>query len=178
MFDHFNLRKSRCSLALFDRREITYLGAAKNRVKYRGAGRIAAATAEIRAILAHYYAVSCSPHLAPHTFLFLPLSIQVALSMLHLFSPCPVRVTAFLLLFQPLRFALRIVVQGLKEYLLHEGKTLPLWPRGLLPRDTWQCYLWPSSGPPTSNSCSWESQTQTSSAWAAIQSNNAVHYFS
>ena len=49
IFAHF----SRRSLAIFDRREIANLGASRDRAILQGAVRIAAATAEIRAILVH-----------------------------------------------------------------------------------------------------------------------------
>ena len=53
IFTHFLRRKNRGSLAIFFAEEIAHLGASKHRAISRGAVKIAAATAENRAILVH-----------------------------------------------------------------------------------------------------------------------------
>ena len=52
-FTHFLRRRNRGSLAFFFAEEIAHLGASKNRAIFWGAVKIAAATAENRAILVH-----------------------------------------------------------------------------------------------------------------------------
>ena len=52
-FSPFNRRENRRSLASFDRKEIAHLGASKIARFCGGAVKIAAATAENRAILVH-----------------------------------------------------------------------------------------------------------------------------
>ena len=51
-FSHDNRRENRCSLEIFDHRDIAHFGTSRNRV-LRGAVHIAAATAEICTILVH-----------------------------------------------------------------------------------------------------------------------------
>ena len=53
IFTHFLRRRNRGSLAIFFAEEIAHLGASRNRAIFLGAVKIAAATAENRAILVH-----------------------------------------------------------------------------------------------------------------------------
>ena len=53
IFTRFHRRKNRGSLAIFFAEEIAHLGASKSRVIFPRAVKIAAATAENRAILVH-----------------------------------------------------------------------------------------------------------------------------
>ena len=53
IFTHFIRRRNRGSLAIFFAEEIAHLGASKTRAIFWGAVKIAAATAENRAILVH-----------------------------------------------------------------------------------------------------------------------------
>ena len=58
-FTCFHRRKNRGSLAIFFAEEIAHLGASKSRAIFPGAVKIAAATAENRAILVHSGAPKC-----------------------------------------------------------------------------------------------------------------------